>query len=92
MLAGISPRVAAALPDLEQYAGWLAGPAIERGLLGPGEADRIWTRHLINCALLEPLIPESGTMCDLGSGAGLPGVVLAIARRDLSVVLLVATR
>ena len=88
MLGEISPRVAAALPDLERYAGWLAGPAIDRGLLGPGEADRIWTRHLINCAVLEPLLPESGTMCDLGSGAGLPGVVLAIARRELSVVLL----
>ncbi|MFL6288202.1 MAG: 16S rRNA (guanine(527)-N(7))-methyltransferase RsmG, partial [Actinomycetes bacterium] len=78
----------AALPQLEEYAGWLAGPAIDRGLLGPGEADRIWTRHLVNCALLLPLLPASGTICDLGSGAGLPGVVLAIARRDLSIVLL----
>ncbi|MFL6178830.1 MAG: RsmG family class I SAM-dependent methyltransferase, partial [Actinomycetes bacterium] len=88
VLGRASPDALAALPQLEEYAGWLAGPAIDRGLLGPGEAGRIWTRHLINCALLLPLLPASGTICDLGSGAGLPGVVLAIARRDLSIVLL----
>ncbi len=84
----MAPQAMEQLPQLEQYAGWLAGPAIERGLMGPGEVDRIWSRHLVNCALLEPLLPASGTICDLGSGAGLPGVVLAIARPDLSIVLL----
>ncbi|HEX5017301.1 MAG TPA: 16S rRNA (guanine(527)-N(7))-methyltransferase RsmG [Actinomycetes bacterium] len=73
---------------LERYAGWLAGPGIERGLLGPRERDRIWSRHLGNCALVEPLVAPTGSICDLGSGAGLPGVVLAIARPDQAVVLL----
>ena len=73
---------------LERYAGWLAGPGIERGLLGPRELDRIWPRHLGNCALLEPLVAPTGSICDLGSGAGLPGVVLAIARPEQRVVLL----
>jgi 16S rRNA (guanine527-N7)-methyltransferase len=77
-----------AIAILERYAGWLSGPGIERGLLGPREVERIWTRHLINSALLVPLLPTSGSVCDLGSGAGLPGVVVAAARPDTSVVLL----
>lgn len=66
------------LEQLEAFAGWLAGPGIERGLLGPRERDRIWTRHVINSALLVELLPGSASVCDLGSGAGLPGVVLAV--------------
>ena len=58
----------ASVATLERYAGWLAGPGVERGLLGPREADRMWPRHLINCALVEPLIPTRGSICDLGSG------------------------
>lgn len=72
---------------LEQF---LAGPGIERGLIGPREAPRLWDRHIMNCAVVawEPeLIPESATVVDVGSGAGLPGVVWAICRPDLHVTL-----
>lgn len=58
-----------------------------RGLIGPREAPRLWDRHLLNCAALGEVVPQSASVCDLGSGAGLPGVVLAIARPDLAVTL-----
>lgn len=77
-----------ALPLAERYAGWLAGPGVERGLLGPREVDRIWPRHLLNCAVLEPHLPGQGSTCDLGSGAGLPGLVLALLRPTQPIVLL----
>lgn len=76
------------LPLLEQYAGLLAGAGVERGLLGPREAPRLWERHLLNCAGLAELVPEGVVVADLGSGAGLPGIVLAAMRPDLTVVLL----
>lgn len=72
---------------LERYAGMLATDGVVRGLIGPREVPRLWDRHLINCGLLAPLIPESATVADLGSGAGLPGLVLAIGRPDLQVTL-----
>lgn len=59
----------------------------ERGLLGPLELPRLWSRHIINCALLAPLL-RSGTVADVGSGAGLPGLVLAIARPDVELMLI----
>ncbi|HVU62185.1 MAG TPA: 16S rRNA (guanine(527)-N(7))-methyltransferase RsmG [Mycobacteriales bacterium] len=71
-----------------RYAVLLATIGIERGLLGPREADRIWGRHLFNSAALAPLVASSATVVDLGSGAGLPGIPLALARPDLRVVLL----
>ena len=71
----------------ERYADWLAGAGVERGLIGPRETPRLWERHLLNCAGLATLIPEGATVADLGSGAGLPGLVLAIARPDLEVTL-----
>jgi 16S rRNA (guanine527-N7)-methyltransferase len=70
---------------LERYAGLLATEGVTRGLIGPREVPRLWDRHLLNCALLAPLIPQSATVADLGSGAGLPGLVLAIARPDLRI-------
>ncbi len=76
------------LPVAVAYAGWLAGAGVERGLIGPREVDRIWPRHLLNCAAVAPLIAEGATVVDLGSGAGLPGIVLAIARPDLHVTLI----
>lgn len=75
------------LPLLESYAELLATEGVVRGLIGPREVPRLWDRHLVNCGLLAPLIPAESTVADLGSGAGLPGVVLAIARPDLRVTL-----
>jgi 16S rRNA (guanine527-N7)-methyltransferase len=77
-----------ALPLAERYTAFLAGPGVERGLIGPREISRLWDRHILNCAVLTDLIPPSAEVVDVGSGAGLPGVVLAIMRRDLSVTLL----
>jgi 16S rRNA (guanine527-N7)-methyltransferase len=75
------------LSMLEAYAELLATEGVTRGLIGPREAPRLWDRHLVNCGLLAPLIPEDSSVADLGSGAGLPGIVLAIARPDLRVTL-----
>lgn len=76
-----------ALPLAEEYADLLAREATVRGLIGPREVPRLWERHLVNCALVTDLVPEDSTLCDIGSGAGLPGVVLAIRRPDLRVTL-----
>ncbi|HEX6873441.1 MAG TPA: 16S rRNA (guanine(527)-N(7))-methyltransferase RsmG [Micromonosporaceae bacterium] len=70
------------------YAELLATDAVVRGLIGPREASRIWDRHLLNCAVVGELVPENARLVDVGSGAGLPGLVLALARPDLSVVLI----
>ena len=75
------------LPLAVGYAHLLAGPATDRGLIGPREVPRLWERHLLNCAVLTDLVPDSATVCDIGSGAGLPGLVMAIRRPDLSVTL-----
>jgi 16S rRNA (guanine527-N7)-methyltransferase len=77
-----------ALPSVERYAEFLGDSGVERGLIGPREVDRLWGRHLLNCAVVAELIPPGAEVVDLGSGAGLPGIVLAIARTDLSVTLL----
>ena len=70
-----------------RYAGHLVGSGVERGLLGPREAPRIWERHILNCAVVAELVPDGARTVDIGSGAGLPGIPLALARPDLSVVL-----
>ncbi|MEO8887684.1 MAG: 16S rRNA (guanine(527)-N(7))-methyltransferase RsmG [Jatrophihabitantaceae bacterium] len=79
--------------DLAQrFADILTTDGIERGLVGPREADRIWDRHLLNCAALAELIPSGQRIVDVGSGAGLPGLVLAIRRPDLRVDLVESLR
>ena len=69
------------------YTADLVGRGEELGLIGPLERGRIWTRHIVNCALLAPLL-KPGTTGDVGSGAGLPGIVLAIARPDVHFILI----
>jgi 16S rRNA (guanine527-N7)-methyltransferase len=76
------------LPLAERYAELLAGPAVQRGLLGPHEVGRLWDRHLLNCGAVAELVPHPCSLVDIGSGAGLPGMVLAILLPDVQVVLL----
>lgn len=71
-----------------RYTELLRGPGVVRGLIGPREAVRLWDRHLLNCAVLGELVPAGCSVLDVGSGAGLPGIPLAISRPDLSVTLL----
>lgn len=75
------------LPTAERYARMLVTDGVVRGLIGPREAPRIWDRHLLNCAVVADLIPAGASVVDVGSGAGLPGMVLAVARPDLIVTL-----
>lgn len=75
------------LPIARRYAELLAGPGVERGLLGPREVDRLWDRHLLNCAAVGEVLDRSARVADIGSGAGLPGIPLAIARPDLRMTL-----
>lgn len=75
------------LPTAVRYAELLADQGVLRGLIGPREVPRLWERHLVNCALLGGAIGEGLDVCDIGSGAGLPGLVLALSRPDLRVTL-----
>ncbi|MDT8910450.1 16S rRNA (guanine(527)-N(7))-methyltransferase RsmG [Amycolatopsis sp. PS_44_ISF1] len=70
------------------YVELLATHGVERGLIGPREVERLWDRHVLNSAVIGEQIPQGASVVDVGSGAGLPGVPLAIARPDLAIVLL----
>ncbi|WP_218221486.1 16S rRNA (guanine(527)-N(7))-methyltransferase RsmG [Nesterenkonia sp. Act20] len=72
----------------ERYVGHLCSTGIEHGLLGPREVPRIWSRHVLNCAILAPELTADTTVADVGSGAGLPGLALAIARPDVEFILI----
>lgn len=87
------PELAAELfgPSLDRavaYAELLAAEGTIRGLIGPREVPRLWDRHLLNCVVIADLVPVGARVVDVGTGAGLPGIVLALARADLSVTLL----
>jgi len=73
---------------IRAYADFLKGPGIERGLIGPREGDRIWERHILNSLFVTQLLPQGASLFDIGSGAGLPGIVIALARPDLKVTLI----
>jgi len=77
-----------ALDQARRYAELLATDGVARGLIGPRETARLWDRHLLNCAVVAELVPEQGELVDIGSGAGLPGIVLAMLRPSLDVILL----
>lgn len=77
-----------ALTAAVQFTELLAAVGVERGLIGPREVDRLWDRHILNSAVVAETIPEGARVVDLGSGAGLPGVPLCIARPDLDITLL----
>jgi 16S rRNA (guanine527-N7)-methyltransferase len=86
--ASANAVLGAALPTAERYAALLAGPGVERGLIGPAEAARIWDRHILNCAVVAELVPDRCVLADLGSGAGLPGIVLALLRPQAEILLI----
>lgn len=73
---------------LRAFAGDLGRRGEELGLIGPLEAPRLWTRHLLNSAILAPLILEGGRIADIGTGGGMPGLVLAIVRPDAEFLLI----
>jgi 16S rRNA (guanine527-N7)-methyltransferase len=72
----------------KRYVEHLATSGTERGLIGPREIPRLWSRHVLNCAVIESAIAEGSHVADVGSGAGLPGLCLAIARPDLELTLI----
>jgi 16S rRNA (guanine527-N7)-methyltransferase len=89
----VPPDVAAevfgsAFGRAQAYAELLATVGTVRGLIGPREVPRLWDRHLLNCAVIADLVPTGAAVVDVGSGAGLPGIVLALVRPDLTVVTL----
>ena len=73
---------------IQAFAEFLTGAGIERGLIGPREGERIWDRHIFNCLPITQLLPNGASLFDIGSGAGLPGIVIALARPDLQVTLI----
>ncbi|MDQ1546116.1 MAG: rRNA (guanine527-N7)-methyltransferase [Actinomycetota bacterium] len=85
--AEAEPVFGAQLELARRYTADLARRGEELGLIGPLELPRLWTRHILNCALIAPLL-RPGTVGDIGSGAGLPGLVLAIARPDVQFTLI----
>ncbi|MBI1377941.1 MAG: 16S rRNA (guanine(527)-N(7))-methyltransferase RsmG [Frankiales bacterium] len=89
--AGVRDRLLARYPDaaagLTAYVDLLGDAGVVRGLIGPREVPRLWSRHVANCAVLEELVPPGAEVADVGSGAGLPGLPLALVRPDLRLVL-----
>ena len=92
LIEGTDPRVREylgdAYPRIARFAEMLAAAGVARGLIGPREVPRLWARHLLNSAAVASLLPADGTLVDVGSGAGLPGIVLACMRAGGDMVLL----
>ena len=84
----MAPTIDVSRETYLHYAQLLQSAGVERGLIGPREGERIWDRHIYNCLPLATLIAEGARVIDIGSGAGLPGIVLALARPDISILLL----
>jgi 16S rRNA (guanine527-N7)-methyltransferase len=78
----------AEFPDISRYVDILASTGVEWGLIGPREAERLWDRHILNSTALSELITANSTVADVGSGAGLPGIPLALVRPDLRMTLI----
>jgi 16S rRNA (guanine527-N7)-methyltransferase len=76
-----------ALPLAERYVARLAGDGVARGLIGPREVSRLWERHVLNSAAVAEAVPTGARVVDVGSGAGLPGIPLALARPDVTLTL-----
>lgn len=74
--------------EIKRYVDILTTRGVDWGLLGPKETSRVWERHVLNSAAIASLIPEGSRLADVGSGAGLPGIPLAILREDLRVTLM----
>jgi len=74
--------------EIRAFAEFLVTAGIERGLIGPREGERIWERHIFNCLPVTQLLPQGASLFDIGSGAGLPGIVISLARPDLKVTLI----
>jgi len=72
----------------ERFVEHLVTTGIEWGLLGPREVPRIWDRHVLNCAVIQELLPKGALVADVGSGAGLPGLAVAIVRSDVQFILI----
>jgi len=87
-VATIPERFTQASVLLRRYADLLATDGVTRGLIGPREVERLWDRHILNSAVVAELIPPGNSVVDVGSGAGLPGIPLALVRADLQVTLL----
>lgn len=85
---GTEEYFGAAYPAATRYAQHLATTGIEWGLIGPREIDRLWTRHILNCAVVAEFIDDSDVVGDVGSGAGLPGIPIALLRPEAQVVLI----
>ena len=82
------PPLTVSRETFARYGEILQSAGVERGVIGPREGERIWERHIYNCLPVATLIPPGAKVIDIGSGAGLPGIVIALARQDLSILLL----
>jgi 16S rRNA (guanine527-N7)-methyltransferase len=84
----LASRYPEAAAGLDEFVARLSSDGVTRGLIGPREVDRLWGRHVANSAVVEALVPLGASLADVGSGAGLPGIPIALVRPDIEVVLI----